>query len=84
MALQEGLIPSQLFAGQDECTSTTVVKTYEEGECTISEVGQDCTTPWGTTIAHGDVILSFETDSATLSDGCTSKSSVCNDGKYMN
>ena len=84
VALQEGLIPSTLFSWQDECTSTTVVKTYEEGECEVPKTGESCTTPRGTVAAHGDVILSFESASATLADGCVSKSSVCNDGSYMN
>jgi len=84
VALQEGLIPSTLFSGQEQCTSTTVVKTYEEGECAIEETWDDCTTPWWTTATHWDVVLSFESSSATLTEWCISKSSVCNNGSYMN
>lgn len=84
-AMQEGLIPSNILSGSlDTCTTTTVVKTYEEGECEIPNDGENCETPRWTTVAHGDVVLSFQNPSATLTEGCESKSSVCNNWAYIN
>lgn len=79
--MQEGLIPG---LGWSECKSTQIVKTYEDGECPINTTWKECTTPWWTTVAHWDLVLSFEHPEATLKEWCISKTSICNDWSYVN
>ncbi len=50
-------------------------------EWTISPTGADCTTPWGTSVAHGEVFLSFASETGSLAEGgCESRSTVCVNG----
>jgi len=78
--MQEWLIPG---LGWGECKSTQIVKTYEDWECPIKTEWNECTTPWGTTVTHWDLVLSFDKETASIEDGCKSRTSICNDGEYL-
>jgi len=78
--MQEWLIPG---LGWGECKSTQIVKTYEDWECPMKTEWDNCNTPWGTTVTHWDLVLSFNNETATLEEGCQSRTSICNDGEFL-
>jgi hypothetical protein len=49
----------------------------------IAPTGAACTTPRGESVAHGEVFLSFATETGSIAeDGCESRSTVCNNGSW--
>lgn len=47
----------------------------------LAPTWSDCTTPWGETVAHGELFLSFANETWSVADGkCASRTTVCNNG----
>jgi len=83
LAWQQGFLWSVASAWISECPTIDVGSEGNEN-CIDIEEGASCTTPWDTTIEHGEAVLSFENEVASGDATCKGMTSICNNGSWLN
>ena len=61
------------------CTNGVLSGSYTFQNCTVSPP-QDCTTPWGATVANGASVTAYSTSSVGYSQQCLSQTRTCTNG----
>ncbi len=86
-AWQEGRLGTSALSGAAvaSCpTPSTETGTADDGTCLSVEEGASCTAPWGDQVLHGEAILSFEQEIASGDISCDGRTSICDDGVWLN
>jgi hypothetical protein len=61
------------------CSAGVLSGSYEHPSCVVGDP-QECTLPWGGTLAHGDSTTAYQSASVPHGDTCTGETRVCDDG----